>query len=135
MTYTLQTTVDAPFEEILDAVTTQLGDEGFGVLSDIDVQATFEKKLDVERGKYRILGTCNPPLAHEGISAEPDLGALLPCNVVIYETDDGGVVVGAADPETLLEVTGNPELDPIASEVKARLERVITAVEAEFPAA
>lgn len=134
MTYTLQTTIDAPFEEILDAVTSALGDEGFGVLSDIDVQTTFEEKLDVERGKYRILGACNPPLAHEGISAESDLGALLPCNVAIYETESGEVVVSAVDPEPLLDLPDNPALDEIAAEVKARLERVMDEVDAQFAA-
>lgn len=125
MTYTNTTTLDVPFDEAVETVSTALNAEGFGVLSDIDVQSTFQEKLDVEMDQYRILGACNPPLAHEAISAETELGALLPCNVILYESDDGAVVVSAVDPEELLEVADNPELDEIAAEVKERLERMI----------
>lgn len=125
MTYTITTTLDVPFDEAVETVSTALNAEGFGVLSDIDVQSTFHEKLDVEMDKYRILGACNPPLAHEAISAETELGALLPCNVILYESDDGAVVVSAVDPEALMAVPDNPELDEIAAEVKERLERVI----------
>lgn len=125
MTYTITTTLDVPFDEAVETVSTALNAEGFGVLSDIDVQSTFQEKLDVEMDQYRILGACNPPLAHEAISAETELGALLPCNVILYESDDGAVVVSAVDPEELLEVADNPELDEIAAEVKERLERMI----------
>ncbi|MDZ7850514.1 MAG: DUF302 domain-containing protein [Halodesulfurarchaeum sp.] len=135
MTYTLQTTIDAPFEDVLDAVTTALGNVGFGVLSDIDVQTTFSEKLDVEMDRYRILGACNPPLAHEGISAETDLGSLLPCNVAIYETETGAVVVSAVDPDQLLSLPDNPALEPIAADVKERLERVLAAVDDRFASA
>lgn len=123
MTYTITTTLNTSFEDALTDVTNALEAEGFGVLSDINVQSTFQEKLDVEMDQYRILGACNPPLAHEGISAETELGALLPCNVIVYESADGDVVVGAVDPEQLLEIAGNPALDEIAEEVKARLER------------
>ena len=125
MTYTITTTLDVPFDEALETVSTALKAEGFGVLSDIDVQSTFQEKLDVEMDQYKILGACNPPLAHEGISAETELGALLPCNVILYESEGGAVVVSAVDPEELLEVADNPALDEIAAEVKQRLERVI----------
>lgn len=135
MTYTLQTTIDAPFEDVLDTLTTALETEGFGILSDIDVQATFRDKLDVEMDNYRILGACNPPLAHEGITAETDLGALLPCNVVIYETDAGEVVVSAVDPGALLALPDNPALEDIAMEVKDRLERVLDEVDGQFATA
>ncbi|MBS3761315.1 DUF302 domain-containing protein [Halodesulfurarchaeum sp.] len=123
MTYTITTTLDASFEDALTDLTNALEAEGFGILSDIDVQSTFQQKLDVEMDQYRILGACNPPLAHEGISAETELGALLPCNVVVYESADGEVVVSAVDPEQLLEIPENPALDEIAEEVKGRLER------------
>ncbi|MFB6085867.1 MAG: DUF302 domain-containing protein [Halodesulfurarchaeum sp.] len=132
MTYTVTTTVDAPFEDVLDAVTTALDAEGFGILSDVDVQSTFREKLDVEMDRYRILGACNPPLANEGIAAESDLGALLPCNVAIYEASAGDVVVSAVDPEALLDLPDNPALDRIGSTVKERLDRVIDEVETRF---
>lgn len=132
MTYTITTTLDASFETVLTELTNALEDEGFGILSDIDVQSTFHEKLDVEVNQYRILGACNPPLAHEGIAAEPNLGALLPCNVAIYESAEGEVVVSAVDPVQLLELAENPALDPIADEVKARLERVIDELDAQF---
>ncbi|WP_042665942.1 DUF302 domain-containing protein [Haloferax sp. ATB1] len=132
MTYTITTTVDAQFDDVLDAVETELQNEGFGILADIDVQATLKKKLDVETEQYRILGACNPPLAHEGLTKEPDLGALLPCNVVVYENDDGDVVVSAVDPEQLVGITENPNLDDITVEVKGRFEDVLSAVEDRF---
>ncbi|WP_411965919.1 DUF302 domain-containing protein [Haloferax sp. YSMS24] len=132
MTYTITTTIDAPFEDVLDAVTTELQNEGFGILADIDVQATFEKKLDVETDRYRILGACNPPLAHEGITEEPDLGALLPCNVVVYETEDENVVVSAVDPKQLVGITENPTLDHIGDEVNDRFENVVNDVADQF---
>ncbi len=134
MTYTITTTIDASFESVLTEVTSALKDEGFGVLSDIDVQSTFQEKLDVDIDQYRILGACNPPLAHEGVSAETELGALLPCNVAIYESEDGGVVVSAVDPEQLLAIADNPALSEIAEEVKARLERAFEELDAQFEA-
>ncbi|MFC7130502.1 DUF302 domain-containing protein [Haloferax chudinovii] len=132
MTYTITTTVDAQFDDVLDAVETELQNEGFGILSDINVQATLKKKLDVETERYRILGACNPPLAHEGLTEEPDLGALLPCNVVVYENDDGDVVVSAVDPEQLVGITENSNLDDIAGEVKGRFEDILSVVEDRF---
>jgi uncharacterized protein (DUF302 family) len=128
MTYTITTTIDAPFDDVVIAVTTALQDEGFGILCDIDVKTTLKEKLDIDVDQYRILGACNPPLAHEGLIEEPDLGALLPCNVVVYETDGGDVVVSAVDPQQLVAITENSELDEIATEVHERFERVLAVV-------
>lgn len=101
-----------------------LQQEGFGVLCDIDVQATLKNKINVDRPAYTILGACNPQLANQALSAEPDLGLLLPCNVVVFE-EEGQVYVKAVDPEKLLAVSGNPALQPIAQDVKARLTRAM----------
>ena len=119
--------ISLPFPDALNAARDALKSEGFGVLCDIDVQKTMKEKLGVERAPYVILGACNPPLAHRALEAEPDLGLLLPCNVVVYETD-GGTVVEAMDPEPVLALVGNPDLAPVAKEVRARLERVIEKV-------
>lgn len=121
----MQKRVDGDFDEAVERTVDALGAEGFGVLSDIDVRATFAEKLDVEFRRYRILGACDPQLAHGGLEDELELGALLPCNVVVYETDDGDVVVSAVDPEQLVGITGNPALDSIAEEVSGRFERVL----------
>ena len=125
MEYTRQRHVDGGFDDVVDRTIEALGDEGFGVLCDIDVQATFAEKLDEEFRQYRILGACNPGLAFEGLGTEVELGALLPCNVVVYEEDDGGVVVSAVDPEQLLDVTENDDLESIGVEVSERFERVL----------
>ncbi|MFB6155002.1 MAG: DUF302 domain-containing protein [Haloferacaceae archaeon] len=125
MSYTISTTVDDDFDSVVESAIAALEDEGFGVLCDVDVQATFEKKLDVEYDRYRILGACNPSLAHQGLEEEPDLGALLPCNVTVYERDDGTVAVSAVDPAVLVAVTENPELDAIGEEVHERFQRVV----------
>lgn len=127
MDYTIQTAVDGEFDDVVDATVAALEDEGFGVLSDIDVQATFERKLGESFGQYRILGACNPTLAHEGLNEEIDLGALLPCNVVVYETDSD-VVVSAVDPQRLVGIADNDDLDHIAAEVDERFGRVLAAV-------
>ncbi|WP_225336607.1 DUF302 domain-containing protein [Halomicrobium urmianum] len=125
MGYTTQQQVDGEFDDVVERTIDALSDEGFGVLCDIDVRATFEEKLDEEFRRYRILGACNPPLALEGLEEEIELGALLPCNVVVYETDEGDVVVSAVDPVQLVGLTGNDELDSIAEEVSDRFERVL----------
>ena len=130
MVYTLDETVDGEFDDVVAETMDALEDEGFGVLCDIDVQATFAKKLDAEFRQYRILGACNPPLAKQGLEADVRLGALLPCNVVVYETDAGEVAVSAVDPEKLLSVVDDPELDAIGAEVKERFERVLESVSA-----
>jgi uncharacterized protein (DUF302 family) len=132
MTYTITTTTDAPFDDAVAAVSTALQEEGFGVLCDIDVQATLKEKLGEEFRQYRILGACNPALAHEGLNEEIELGALLPCNVIVYETDDGAVTVSAVDPQQLVDIADNGALDSIATEVHERFDRVLTSVAEEL---
>ncbi|GKZ16186.1 hypothetical protein BG842_03705 [Haladaptatus sp. W1] len=125
MTYYDKRHVEGEFDAVVERTTEALGDEGFGVLSDIDVSEAFAKKLDIEDyPNYRILGACNPPLAKQGLDAEEDLGVLLPCNVAVYETDEG-VVVSMVDPEAMLSVVDNAEMDDIADEVQARFDRVL----------
>jgi uncharacterized protein (DUF302 family) len=132
-TYTLSYTVDGSFDETVAAVEDALADEGFGILSDIDVQATLEEKLGEEFRDYRILGACNPPLAHQAMSEELELGALLPCNVIVYARDDGSTGVSAVDPGELLSVVDNPDLDPIASDVRERMTTAMEAVPGTVP--
>lgn len=127
--YTIDRTVTGAFSDIVERTTDELQAEGFGVLCDIDVQAKFDAKLDAEFRRYRILGACNPPLAHEALREELHLGALLPCNVIVYETDAGDVGVSAVNPQTMLGIVDNPKLDSVAAEVRERLERVVARVE------
>jgi len=134
MSYTIDREFEGEFDVIVAEVEEALAEEGFGVLCDIDVQATLKKKLGEEFRQYRILGACNPPLAHQALGEELQLGALLPCNVVVYETDDGTVGVSAVDPSTMLSVVDNPDLDPIAAEVGERFVHVLDAVAAEVAA-
>ena len=122
--YTLSAVSSAPFAEAVARVRGELTDAGFGVLCEIDVQSTLREKLGVELEPYLILGACNPPLAHQGLQAEPELGALLPCNVVIYERG-GETWISAIDPERMLSIVGNDELASVAAEVKARLSSVV----------
>ena len=116
------------FDDAVARVTQALQDEGFGVLTDIDVAATMKKKLNREMPPYRILGACNPPLAHRVIMAEPAIGLLLPCNVVVRQDDAGNVRVEFMDPHAVLELVENPEINRVASEVRQRLERVMASV-------
>lgn len=116
--------VQRPFDEAVASVRDALKGQGFGVLCEIDVQATMKEKLGVEGDKYVILGACNPPLAHRALTAEREIGLLLPCNVVVYETADG-TKVSAIDPELMLGFVGNPELSDVALEVGKRLRSVI----------
>lgn len=131
--YTIRYEVEGSFDETVDAVIDGLAEEGFGVLCDIDVQATLQEKLDEDFREYRILGACNPPLAHEGLEAELELGALLPCNVIVYRTDDDTIGVSAVDPSVLLSVVDNPDLDPIAEEVGERMDGVLAALPGAEP--
>lgn len=125
--YTISTETPLSFEEATDRARELLGEAGYGVLSEIDVKAKLEEKLVVEREPYVILGACNPPLAWEGLDAEPELGALLPCNVVVYERG-GRVRVAAVEPRAMLSVVGNEELDRIAGQVREDLARVVEQV-------
>jgi uncharacterized protein (DUF302 family) len=130
--YGLSTTVDLPYEQAVARVRERLADEGFGVLSEIDVAATLHRKLGVEFRPYIILGACNPPLAYRALTAERDIGLLLPCNVIVYAADEPGKsVVAALDPVEALQVTGNEALRPLAQEVRTRLERALAAVGGE----
>jgi uncharacterized protein (DUF302 family) len=131
--YTFGTRLQGPFDDIREAVVAALKTEGFGVLTEIDVAATLKAKLDVDRAPYRILGACNPPFAHQAIETDPSIGALLPCNVVV-RADDDAVVLELMDPGAVLGMVGRPEIDEIASEVRARLTRVVEVVSGQFPA-
>jgi len=128
MSYTLDTHVDGEFDDVVSATIDALEDEGFGVLCDIDVQATFAEKLDEEFRQYRILGACNPQLAHQGLEDDIDLGTLLPCNVVMYDGEDGDVVVSAVNPERLIGVTADPDLEPIGEDAHNRFKRALEAL-------
>jgi uncharacterized protein (DUF302 family) len=122
--YTLSATTESSFEDTVGRVREELTAEGFGVLCEIDVQATLKQKLGVEREPYLILGACNPPLAHAALEAEPELGTLLPCNVVVYQ-QHGDTHIAAVDAEQMLSIVGNDELATKASEVRRRLSNVV----------
>jgi uncharacterized protein (DUF302 family) len=123
-TYTLTTSTDLAFDDAVARVREELAAEGFGVLCEIDVQATLKAKLGVEREPYLILGACNPPLAHAALEAEPELGVLLPCNVVVYQ-QHGQTHIAAVDAEEMLSIVGNDELADTAAEVRRRLSAVV----------
>jgi uncharacterized protein (DUF302 family) len=123
--YTLHTSLAADLDDAEERVRAALKEEGFGVLTEIDVRATLQDKLGVEVAGYRILGACNPGLAHRGLQADPDLGALLPCNVVVRDAGDGRTDVLAADPLAMLGISAADGLGEVASEAREALERAL----------
>ena len=117
--------VDAPFDAAVARIREALQKEGFGVLTEIDVRATLKKKLDVDFRKYVILGACNPPFAYKALTAELEIGLLMPCNVIVYENDDGGSTVAAMDASMMASVTGNDRLSEVSTAVNEKLRRAI----------
>jgi len=128
MSYYLARTVPLAFDETIGRVTAALKKEGFGILTDIDVQATLKLKLDADMPKYRILGACNPAFAHQALQIENKLGVLLPCNVIVREERVGQTEIAAIDPVSSMERTGNPKLAAVADEVRTRLQRAVDSV-------
>lgn len=130
MSYYISKTVSRPFDTVIADVTARLKEQGFGLLTDIDVQATLRTKIGVETGKYRILGACNPRFAHQALQVEDKLGVMLPCNVIVRETSDQKVEVASVDPVAAMERTGNPALTSTAEEVRRRLAEAVSSVTA-----
>lgn len=127
--YAIRREVDATYEEVLERLPEALKSEGFGVLTEIDVKETMKKKLDVDYRKYKILGACNPPFAKQALDAELDIGVLLPCNVVVWEKDDGKAMISAMDPVVAMgAVVDNPKMGDIAKQVRDRIVRAIERV-------
>ncbi len=130
--YVTKLEVSAPFDSAVDTVVAAFKEEGFGVLTTIDVTATMRQKLGIEMPRYTILGMCNPRLAHRALTLEPDIGVMLPCNVAVYERGDR-VVVAAQDPGTMVEMTANLELEDVALEASGRIERAMERVKSDLP--
>jgi uncharacterized protein (DUF302 family) len=125
MSYGNSITIDAPFTDTVQRVRDELKAEGFGVLTDIDITATMQAKLGEQMEDYVVLGVCNPPLAHKALAADRSIGLLLPCNVVVRAADNG-TIIETLDPQTMVALTGNPELKPVADDAAARLDRVLS---------
>jgi uncharacterized protein (DUF302 family) len=125
--YGLRRTIPLPYDTALEKTRAALQQEGFGILTEIDIRGKLKEKLGADFRRYTILGACNPPLAHRALQAELDIGLLLPCNVVVFE-DGGGSVVAAIDPQSMVAVTQNEAMRPIADEARQRLERALNAV-------
>jgi uncharacterized protein (DUF302 family) len=128
--YGFGTKIPVAYEQAVPQVVDALKTEGFGVLTEIDVKATFKQKLGVDHNSYIILGACNPHLAHQALQAEPQLGLLLPCNVIVYANEDETSTVSFVDPLQMLSVAGNPDLETVAQEASARLGRVLERLQA-----
>lgn len=127
--YGFTVNVNLGFDAAVEKVTEELQKEGFGILTEIDVKAVLKKKLDLDKRPYKILGACNPVLANQALEAEPDIGLLLPCNVVVREDDNGSVIVGFMDPSSVLGLVQKEELESLGAEVLSRLHRVRDALE------
>jgi uncharacterized protein (DUF302 family) len=125
MAYYFSKTLDIPFDEAVTRVMNELKKEGFGILTDIDVQKTLKSKLDVDFRKYRILGACNPPFAYKALLAEDKIGTMLPCNVIVQEIGESKVEIAAVDPIASMQAVQNPSLGEIAAQVQAKLKKVI----------
>lgn len=128
MSYHFSKTVDLPFEKAIKRVTETLKEEGFGILTEIDIKQTLKKKLDADFRNYKILGACNPPLAHQALQSEPHIGLMLPCNVIVQEHENGNVEISAVDPVASMQAVKNDELGNVAREVQELLEKAIKAV-------
>jgi uncharacterized protein (DUF302 family) len=128
--YGFGTKMSGSFDEVVAKVTAALKEQGFGVLTEIDVKATLKEKLGVEKRPYKILGACNPPLANQALEADPDIGLLLPCNVVVREEEDGSVTVSFMDPEAVLSLVDHEHIDKLADEVRGKLQSVMEGLEA-----
>lgn len=128
MGYHFSTLLDVPFAEAEERVIAQLKEQGFGILTEIDVQATLKKKIDVDVNRYKILGACNPHFAYQALQVEPKIGTMLPCNVVVRELDGGMIEVSAVDPMASMQAVDNPALAPIATQVQQKLRQVIAAL-------
>jgi len=128
MSYAITTTVEQPYDTVVEQVRGALSAQGFGILTEIDVQATLKDKLDVDIAPQIILGACNPPLAHTALQAEPSIGLLLPCNVVVRSVDDHTTIVEAVDPQTMVAMTDNPKVQPVADDAARRLTAALTSL-------
>ncbi len=126
--YGFRKQVDYSYEEAIEKITAALKEQGFGVLTTVDMKATFKKKLDIDTRQYILLGACNPVLANRAVNTELEIGLLLPCNVIVYVNDDGKTIVSIIDPQIMLGVVGNPELDDIANEAKKGLQNALAAL-------